>query len=245
MVPFGYGNPYCHFSHQPCRILGHRSVYHPGLRSPADRRLARGVDQHPGCERDCHQEYAHQQRERGDVDVQPGGRHGTRAVTLYFDGIDDQLNMGNVLMLTDSDFTVETWLSTTQTTDGYIIGKHEPGWVNGYFLVINGEYGGIPYANKVWFYTADAPGEVAVSTTDINDGQWHHIAGVYHVSGNKELFVDGILEASIPAGTHLPPMMLPSGWDSWQRVGRPTSRGKSMRLASGMSHTPRSKSKVQ
>jgi hypothetical protein len=120
---------------------------------------------------------------------------------LSFDGTDDQLSMGNssALMLTDTDFTVEVWISTTQTAMAGIVGKHRPGgsW-NGYVLIINGEHGWIPHPNKVWFYATEPPGEEAVSTTDINDGRWHHIAGVYHKTGAKELFVDGVLEASVP-----------------------------------------------
>ena len=39
-------------------------------------------------------------------------------------------------------------------------------------------------------------------TTIINDGQWHHIAGVRDTSvGEMRLFVDGVLEASLPDTT--------------------------------------------
>ncbi len=122
------------------------------------------------------------------------------AATLYFDGIDDQLNMdtSNVLMLTDTDFTIEAWISTTQTTDGYVLGKHDPGWWNGYLVSINNVA-----PNKVSFYTAQGPGE-AISTSDVNDGRWHHIAAVYYVSGTKQLYVDGVLEDSKSAPVHIP-----------------------------------------
>jgi CSLREA domain-containing protein len=131
----------------------------------------------------------------------PGG------AALEFDGIDDQLNMGtsDMLMLSDTDFTVEAWISTTNTTTGWVLGKHDPGWGNGYGLTINHQDCS---PNKACF---DIAGDhmAAISTSDVNDGQWHHIAGVYDVSGTKSIFIDGILEDSNPAPVNIPPNTAP------------------------------------
>jgi YVTN family beta-propeller protein len=128
----------------------------------------------------------------------PGG------AALDFDGIDDQLNMGNsdALMLTDTDFTIEVWISTTQTSESTVVHKHSSGWWNGYFVMVSYPPCG---TNKTCFYTAEGLTPHAASTTDVNDGQWHHIAAVYHVSGTKHLFVDGVLEDTEPAPVHITP----------------------------------------
>jgi hypothetical protein len=131
------------------------------------------------------------------IDSVPGG------TALAFDGIDDQLNMGNsdTLMLTDTDFTVEAWMLSTSTACGWILGKHDAGWANGYGLMINHQDCA---PNKACF---DIAGDhlAAISTSDVNDGQWHHIAGVYDASGTKRIYVDGIMEASSPAPVPIPP----------------------------------------
>jgi hypothetical protein len=44
----------------------------------------------------------------------------------------------------------------------------------------------------------------AISTSDVNDGQWHHIAGVYNVSGTKRIYIDGTLEDTQPAPVSIP-----------------------------------------
>jgi hypothetical protein len=123
---------------------------------------------------------------------------------LDFDGIDDELNMGtsDTLMLSDTDFTVEAWISTTSTTVDWILGNHDPGWSNGYGMTINHQDCA---PNKACFGTGGGVNVAAMSTSDVNDGQWHHIARVYYVSGTERIFVDGILEDSNPASMSIPP----------------------------------------
>ncbi|MBT5876712.1 MAG: LamG domain-containing protein, partial [Candidatus Latescibacteria bacterium] len=121
---------------------------------------------------------------------------------LTFDGIDDYLDMGDVLMLTGSDLSVELWLKTSQTVPGILAGKHHAGSLNGYHLQFNSGSGyGLP--NKANFYTADGPGGEAVSSTSVNNSEWHHIVGVYLASGTKHIYVDGQLEATKAAPSPL------------------------------------------
>jgi len=41
--------------------------------------------------------------------------------------------------------------------------------------------------------------ETPVSSTDVNDGQWHHIVATHDADGSKRIYVDGVLEGSRPS----------------------------------------------
>ncbi|MFT7231253.1 MAG: hypothetical protein ACI8TA_000459, partial [Cyclobacteriaceae bacterium] len=83
------------------------------------------------------------------------------------------------------DFTVETWIKTTDT---------------GVLQVPVGRIGGGNFwlgvfsTNKARFSISG--GADCSSTTSVNDGNWHHVAGV-RASGVIYLYVDGVLEASV------------------------------------------------
>jgi hypothetical protein len=53
--------------------------------------------------------------------------------------------------------------------------------------------------NTVAFGTAGLSNIDLQSATSINDGQWHHIAGVYDGSANKYVYLDGVEDATIGA----------------------------------------------
>jgi len=92
---------------------------------------------------------------------------------------------------TSGDFSLVAWVKTTTSDDSsVIVSKHLAGSVNGYLLNINttGSYGA---ANKAMFYDSTPPGGEAISTTTVNDGVWHQIAGVYTAGGNIQIYVDG------------------------------------------------------
>ncbi len=45
---------------------------------------------------------------------------------------------------------------------------------------------------KAWAYQSSGPGNQPISTTTVNDGQWHHVADVFDVStGFHSIYVDG------------------------------------------------------
>jgi hypothetical protein len=119
---------------------------------------------------------------------------------IVFDGFDDYV------VITDSgqldfgtgDFTVSAWVKTSQAPVGgnlpMIINK-EHGSLNrsGYelFLQPNGGLNG-----KVIFQIAsDSILATVTSTSDINDGAWHHVAGIKRAA-EIELVVDGISEGT-------------------------------------------------
>ncbi|MEQ9405584.1 MAG: LamG-like jellyroll fold domain-containing protein [Cyclobacteriaceae bacterium] len=108
---------------------------------------------------------------------------------LDFDGVDDVVIIPNSASINfgDVDFSVEFWISTTASSDGRIITKHEcavgPGW-----FVTN------TLTGIVNFYVN---GSTLSSTSIINDGQWHHVAVTFQGSSNTQtIYIDGAFDAS-------------------------------------------------
>ena len=89
---------------------------------------------------------------------------------------------------------------TMKTPTGYqdrgamLLGRHQAGSYNGYWFMVNSEWGyGAP--NKLTFYYSNA---TVISTSDVNDGRWHAVAVSYSVNSGVELYIDGRLEAKGP-----------------------------------------------
>ncbi len=101
------------------------------------------------------------------------------------------VDMGPVLAFGDHDFSLALWVRTEPgaTAAMYPVAKHASGY-GGYLVGLNtdGVYG---QAGKAWFYDVGSPGQQAFSTTDVNDGQWHHLVCVYRTGGFLAIFVDG------------------------------------------------------
>jgi M6 family metalloprotease-like protein len=122
------------------------------------------------------------------------------------------VDMGNNLGLGSNDFTVSGWVrSTPGDTTGFatLLSKHNQTFANGYILGYNHTAiaNGLDHA---FFYagTRTIPSmgftivEVPVSTTVVNDGNWHHLVGVYQRSGNTLIYVDGVpVEGSIASSS--------------------------------------------
>ena len=116
--------------------------------------------------------------------------------SVYFDGTGDTLILPSPVFTT-SDFTIEFWLNTTQTSSTRIAGNLNSAWSAGDFVLsLNDNAGKI----GMYVYAVDAANEVLESTTSVNDGSWHHIA--YTRSGsNWYLFVDGTSESTATSAT--------------------------------------------
>ena len=135
------------------------------------------------------------------------GKIGT---ALLLDGTDDRIEVSdprNILGLS-GDMTVSVWVRTTTTsTDG---SDSVANWHRGHWIVekdLSNTSTGWALTNhhgKAKFLVI-RPQEALSSTTRIDDGRWHHIAGVRDSQGNRWLYVDGKLEASGTAGSKLSP----------------------------------------
>ncbi|MEQ8777003.1 MAG: LamG-like jellyroll fold domain-containing protein [Marinoscillum sp.] len=107
---------------------------------------------------------------------------------LSFDGTDDYVDIVHNASQNLSTFTLEAWVKTEQAAGAHIriIMKPVAGNQN-YSLAINNGYAHVRF---------DGSGGVqAEGTTLINDGKWHHLAGVFDNANDLiSIYVDGVLE---------------------------------------------------
>ncbi len=140
-----------------------------------------------------------------DDDV-PADIASTKSILLDGDG--DWIGLGNpsTLNFTSNDWTVAGWSKTTRTglgdeNEGTIFGNGGD-WQGGirYTLVLSeGNREGVP--TLVIDDNAAPPGtsfnkQVLVAKTAVNDGVWHHVAGVRD-AGELRIYVDGKFEGRI------------------------------------------------
>ena len=114
---------------------------------------------------------------------------------LQFDGSDDYILVPNSssLALSDDTFTIEVWVKTSSQTNQGIFDKYS--WNINLYLYDDGivEF-------YVWAKTGD---DIDLySTTNISDGDWHHIAAVVDKPNSiGKLYIDGVEEDSTASGT--------------------------------------------
>ncbi|HKS38194.1 MAG TPA: LamG domain-containing protein [Verrucomicrobiae bacterium] len=115
---------------------------------------------------------------------------------------DGFVEVGNFFDFQNIDFTVVVWVKTPPgdtTPDTVVLGKHEAGFPNGYFLALNSVAGGLAGApGKASFFPGNL-GATVTSTSDVNDGNWHQVVVVSRVGEDRGIYVDGApVEASLP-----------------------------------------------
>lgn len=116
------------------------------------------------------------------------------------------VTMGNVLPLTNADFTIALWMQSTDTVYSTLLGKRIANQTNGYAVAMNNTTG-FGAANKASLYTSTptSSNRDPRSTTGINDGQWHQVVAIHRGDGSQnQIFVDGSpVEASTTANVIL------------------------------------------
>ena len=111
---------------------------------------------------------------------------------LSFNGFNSYVNCGPNNRGITQQVTVEAWIKTSSSDYQWIVGKYFNSNLEekGYHLVISG---GTAYFNgRVGAGQYMSSGS---SITRINDGRWHHLAGVCNFS-TWQIYVDGVLEGS-------------------------------------------------
>ena len=119
---------------------------------------------------------------------------GIQSQALEFDGSNDYVEVSHASALNPSHWTIEAWFQTSAHSGsssndiGRIVNKAVNGSTNGYSLAI--------WQGKVSLSTNGLSTNVLNSTDTVNDGQWHHAAGVY--DGNSlKIYIDGQLTDSV------------------------------------------------
>lgn len=104
----------------------------------------------------------------------------------YFDGTVSRINIFNGPSLNIRNaFTIEAWIKTTMTSEGWIVSKFGASNSGGYgFSTISG--------SQIRFTTRNETDwdNFLTTTANINDGSWHHVAVVYNKT-NKLIYIDG------------------------------------------------------
>jgi Concanavalin A-like lectin/glucanases superfamily len=117
---------------------------------------------------------------------------GKSGSALSFDGVDDGVNMGDVLDLGSSDRSISLWFKTSDTTSvsRCILSKgySTTGNQHSIYLVSSGEL----YA----LMDISGTDRVVRSNITVNDGQWHHIALTIERDDFMKMYLDGELTSS-------------------------------------------------
>ena len=116
----------------------------------------------------------------------------TNTKSILLDGVDDFVNMGNVLDMSNdatNSFTISAWFNTTSTSTQMIVTKNlASGTFNGYALYMSsGKLRFLIGANPNWLVAEGG-------STVYSDGQWHNIVLVYDGSQNTSglsFYIDG------------------------------------------------------
>ena len=112
-----------------------------------------------------------------------------------------------------SDFTIEFFLRAEPGENGSgdcVTG--ESGWINGNIIVDrdvfgagdHGDYGIALFGQQgviAFGVSRGSAGETLCGSTDVADGEWHHVAVTRSSTGLLELYVDGVLDGSAQGPT--------------------------------------------
>ena len=114
------------------------------------------------------------------------------------DGIDDYIAIDNFFYTGTghTEVTVEAWVKIPAGGDNNIIASYDRS--DFWRLEIGGDISPVGYIG--WAVMTDAGVIDCVSNTPVDDGQWHHIAGVYD-NGFVGVYIDGQLDNSTTFGT--------------------------------------------
>jgi len=134
------------------------------------------------------------------------GRYGN---ALQFNGIDNYVNVGNVLSFERTDsFSYSAWFKTNALRGDAILAKMDgnSGTYRGYDLFMPDSLNGAVRVHLINTWPSNA---IAVDTvTKWNDGNWHHVMATYDGSSaaaGVKIYVDGVLQplTSPPAADSL------------------------------------------
>jgi hypothetical protein len=109
---------------------------------------------------------------------------------IDFDGVDDRITF-NSFDVGTSDFSVNSWIKSTETSFGYIIaqgGQGNSAAQRGFGMAVNNGvlYGFIATDNRIFVSNN--------SGTMVNDGKWYNVAGVWDRSDKLKWYINGVFE---------------------------------------------------
>lgn len=117
---------------------------------------------------------------------------------LDFDGANDYVALNSFYAASGiTEVTVEAWIRTTKTTAQIIASYDRSDY---WRLGVSSTGGG---AGQVTWNLGTNAGILDMSSTGtVNDGNWHHVVGVYD-NGNARIYIDGVQDGSANLGTSI------------------------------------------
>ena len=117
--------------------------------------------------------------------------------SIVFDGTNDEVTT-TTLFVDPQVFTISCWFKTSTASGRKIIGFEANQTGTGSSNYDRQLYIGTD--GKIYFGVYDGVTQTAVSTSTLNDGNWHYIVGTYGGEGTTmRLYVDGISNATATA----------------------------------------------
>lgn len=115
--------------------------------------------------------------------------------SVHFDGTDDYIQTNVPPIASGAARTVEAWIKTTSNTDPNL------GGVQNVIVDMGVHSTGNRFTLNVLFNYAirlEVQGNGLSGTIPVNDGLWHHVAGVYNPAATNKisLYVDGVLDVA-------------------------------------------------
>ncbi|MCG8386206.1 MAG: LamG domain-containing protein [Cytophagales bacterium] len=111
---------------------------------------------------------------------------------LTFDGVDDRVSKDDAATFgaLDFPFTLSTWVKTTGTNDVFVfLGDKDD--TDTYFAIRNNGEGNVRLQARF------NRGSQNINGGNLNDGAWHHVAGVFRDANFHELFLDGASQGTL------------------------------------------------
>ena len=117
------------------------------------------------------------------------GPTGQANTGLSFDGSDDFVE-SNIQIVSGYPFTTSAWINTTSGAA-----------LEGILILADSSTGGVQYgisiaSGKAIASSRNTTTRTATSTTDVDNGVWHHVVGVFTNDNLREIYVDGVWEAN-------------------------------------------------
>ena len=114
---------------------------------------------------------------------------------IIFDGVDDYVESPSSLVAGLAATTVAAWVKTSSAASGQSIISADNGVDRVFNLSAHQSSTGPRFSVVIGNVLKNA-----ASTTAINDGEWHHVCGVYD-GADVKLFIDGGLDTTLPSVT--------------------------------------------
>ena len=117
-----------------------------------------------------------------------GGSSFSNTKSILLDGIDDYVDIGSPASLNLSTITISAWIKTTN--DGSIVSSDDQSLGRRFIfqILISGEL-------RFYYWNTSSAVKNIVSTTTLNDGNWHHVMAINNGTDLK-LYINGTLDNS-------------------------------------------------